>query len=58
MFKYVKYMHFSKNFHTINEEEEEYIEEYDSSDIDTSELTYVIEPEESQLKKEVRKLKV
>ena len=50
-------MHFSKNFHTINEEEE-YIEEYDSSDIDTSELTYVIELEESQLKKEVTKLKI
>ena len=46
-------MHFSKNFHTINEEEEEYIEEYDSSDIDTSELTYVIETEETQLNEEV-----
>ena len=48
-------MHFSKNFHTINEEDEEYIEEYDSSDIDTSELTYVVEPEELELKKEVTK---
>ena len=43
---YDKFMLFGYNFNTINEEQED-IEDYDdSTDINTSELTFVMETEE------------
>ena len=50
---YDKFMLFSYNFNSINEEQEDKEEYDDSIDVNTSELTFVMETEEPHLIEEV-----
>ena len=50
---YHKFMLFSYNFNSINEEQEDKEEYDDSTDVNTSELTFVMETEEPHLIDEV-----
>ena len=50
---YHKFMLFSYNFNSINEEQEDKEEYDDSTDVNTSELTFVMETEEPHLIEEV-----